>query len=194
MRVIPYGAAGGVTGSCYLVETKRAKILVDCGIFQGFTLSESANRVPGGLDPSRLNAVVLTHAHLDHCGRLPLFVKAGFSNPIYATEATIEVAKLILLDSAHIQEADAIRAEPESSAEDETVAVSEYDSMRSRAEAAEALASRRWSLIQHETERLREEKADIEEKIASAAYIALRPWLRLKLAAVEAAIRKLEED
>ena len=91
-------------------------------------------------------------------------------------------------------EADAIRAEPESSAEDETVAVSEYDSMRSRAEAAEALASRRWSLIQHETERLREEKADIEEKIASAAYIALRPWLRLKLAAVEAAIRKLEED
>ena len=110
MRVIPYGAAGGVTGSCYLVETKRAKILVDCGIFQGFTLSESANRVPGGLDPSRLDAVVLTHAHLDHCGRLPLFVKAGFSGPVYATEATIEVAKLILLDSAHIQEADAIRA------------------------------------------------------------------------------------
>ena len=91
-------------------------------------------------------------------------------------------------------EADEIRAEPESSAEDETVAVSEYDSMRSRAEAAEALASRRWSLIQHETERLREEKADIEEKIAAPTYIALRPWMRLKLAAVEAAIRKLEED
>ena len=91
-------------------------------------------------------------------------------------------------------EADEIRAEPESSAEDETVAVSEYDSMRSRAEAAEALASRRWSLIQHETERLREEKADIEEKIAAPTYIALRPWMRLKLAAVEAAIRKLEEN
>ena len=91
-------------------------------------------------------------------------------------------------------EADEIRAEPESSAEDETVAVSEYDSMRSRAEAAEALASRRWSLIQHETERLREEKADLEEKIAAPTYIALRPWLRLKLAAVEVAIRKLEED
>lgn len=97
-------------------------------------------------------------------------------------------------------EADAIRkeaessAESESSAEDETVAVSDYDSMRGRAEAAEALASHRGSLIQHETERLREEKADLEEKIASAAYIALRPWLRLKLAAVEEAIRKLEED
>lgn len=97
-------------------------------------------------------------------------------------------------------EADAIRNEAESSAEsgssaeDETVAVSEYDSMRSRAEAAEALASRRGSLIQSEIERLREEKADLDEKIASAAYIALRPWLRLKLAAVDEAIRKLEED
>lgn len=110
MRVIPYGAAGGVTGSCYLVETKRAKILVDCGIFQGFSMSESSNRVPGGINPGSLDAIVLTHAHLDHCGRLPLFVKAGFSNPIYATQASIDVAKLILLDSAHIQEADAIRA------------------------------------------------------------------------------------
>lgn len=97
-------------------------------------------------------------------------------------------------------EAEEIRAEAErseeaeSSAGDETVAVSDYDSMRGRAEAAEALASRRGSLIQHETERLREEKADLEEKIASAAYLALRPWLRLKLAAVEEAIRKLEED
>lgn len=91
-------------------------------------------------------------------------------------------------------EADAIRNEAESSAEDETGAVSEYDSMRSRAEAAEALASRRGSRIQHEIKRLREEKADLEEKIASAAYIALRPWLRLKLAAVDEAIRKLEED
>lgn len=85
-------------------------------------------------------------------------------------------------------------AESESSAEVETVAVGDYDSMRGRAEAAEALASRRGSLIQRETERLREEKADLEEKVASAAYIALRPWLRLKLAAVDEAIRKLEED
>ncbi|MCD8283856.1 MAG: MBL fold metallo-hydrolase [Opitutae bacterium] len=109
MRVIPYGAAGGVTGSCYLVETKRSKILIDCGLFQGFATSDSANRVPGGINPSELDAVVLTHAHLDHCGRLPLFVKAGFAKPIYATPATIDVAKLILLDSAHIQESDAVR-------------------------------------------------------------------------------------
>ena len=97
-------------------------------------------------------------------------------------------------------EAEEIRAEAErseeaeSSAGDETVAVSDYDSMRGRAEAAEALASRRGSIIQHETERLREEKADLDDKIAAPAYIALRPWLRLKLAAVEEAIRKLEED
>ena len=90
--------------------------------------------------------------------------------------------------------AEEIRTEAERMAGADAEAISAYDSMRSRAEAAEALASRRWSLIQHETKRLREEKADIEEKIASAAYIALRPWLRLKLAAVEAAIRKMEED
>ncbi len=110
MRVIPYGAAGGVTGSCYLVETKRSKILVDCGLFQGFATSESANRVPSGIKANELDAIILSHAHLDHCGRLPLFVKAGFSGPIYATSATIDIAKLILLDSAHIQESDALRA------------------------------------------------------------------------------------
>ena len=109
MRVIPYGAAGGVTGSCFLVETKKTKILVDCGIFQGFSVDSSANRVPAGIQIDRLDAIVLTHAHLDHCGRLPLFVKAGYAKKIYATQATIEVAKLILLDSAHLQESDAER-------------------------------------------------------------------------------------
>lgn len=109
MRVIPYGAAGGVTGSCFLVETKKSQILVDCGIFQGFSTDISANRVPAGIRTEKLDAIVLTHAHLDHCGRLPLFVKAGYAKKIYATQATIEVAKLILLDSAHLQESDAER-------------------------------------------------------------------------------------
>ncbi len=109
MRVIPYGAAGGVTGSCFLVETKKSHILVDCGIFQGFSADASANRVPAGIRMDKLDAIVLTHAHLDHCGRLPLFVKAGYAKKIYATQATIEVAKLILLDSAHLQESDAER-------------------------------------------------------------------------------------
>lgn len=109
MRVIPYGAAGGVTGSCFLVDIKKSKILVDCGLFQGFSVNVSANRVPAGIQLEKLDAVLLTHAHLDHCGRLPLFVKAGYAKKIYATQATIEVAKLILLDSAHLQESDAER-------------------------------------------------------------------------------------
>lgn len=109
MKIIPYGAAGGVTGSCFLVDIKKSKILVDCGLFQGFSVDVSANRIPSGIQVEKIDAVILTHAHLDHCGRLPLFVKAGFAKKIYATEATIEVAKLILLDSAHLQESDAER-------------------------------------------------------------------------------------
>ena len=91
-------------------------------------------------------------------------------------------------------EAEEIRAEAERMAGADAEAISAYDLMSNRAEAAEALARKRGALIQSEIERLREEKADIEEKIAATAYIALRPWLRLKLAAVEAAIKKLEED
>ncbi len=110
MKIVLYGAAGGVTGSCYFVETKKAKILIDCGLFQGASVvSESANRVPGGVPAEKIDAVILTHAHLDHCGRLPLFVKAGFCGKIFATPAAIDLAKLILLDSAHIQETEAIR-------------------------------------------------------------------------------------
>lgn len=90
-------------------------------------------------------------------------------------------------------EAEEIRAEAERTAGADAEAISAYDSVSNRAEAAEALARKRGALIQSEIERLREEKAELEEKIASAAYIALRPWLRLKLAAVESAIAKLEE-
>lgn len=94
------------------------------------------------------------------------------------------------------EEADGILAETErvAGADAEAISISAYDSMSNRAEAAEALARKRGALIQSEIERLREEKADLEEKISSTAYIALRPWLRLKLAAVEASIRRLEED
>lgn len=91
-------------------------------------------------------------------------------------------------------EADEILAEAERIAGADAEAISAYNSMSDRAEAAEALARKRGALIQSEVVRLREEKADIEDKISSTAYIALRPWLRLKLAAVEAAIRRLEEE
>lgn len=91
-------------------------------------------------------------------------------------------------------EAEEIRAEAERMAGADAEAISAYDLMSNRAEAAEALARKRGALIQSEIERLREEKADLDEKIAAPAYIALRPWLRLKLAAVESAIRKLDGE
>lgn len=91
-------------------------------------------------------------------------------------------------------EAEEIRAEAKRVAGADAEAISAYDSMSRRAEAAEALAHRRGTLIQSEAERLREEKSDLDEKIAAPAYITIRPWLRIKLVAVEAAIRKLEED
>ncbi|HZI31142.1 MAG TPA: MBL fold metallo-hydrolase, partial [Candidatus Binatia bacterium] len=109
MKITTLGAAGGeVTGSAYLVQTKSARILVDCGLFQGGKHADALNRPP--LPANRkLDAVVITHAHLDHTGRLPLLAKAGYAGPVYATQATIELSALILRDSAHLQTADAER-------------------------------------------------------------------------------------
>ena len=109
MKITLYGAANEVTGSAYLVETDRARVLVDFGLFQGGRMTEAKNRVPGGLRPQRLSAVLLTHCHLDHVGRLPLLPGRGFPGPIYATEATIELTDLILRDAAKIQEIDTER-------------------------------------------------------------------------------------
>lgn len=109
MRITLYGAAHEVTGSCYLVETASNRFLVDCGMFQGSEKAERRNRIPERIDARNLEAVLLTHGHLDHCGRLPLLCKAGFKGPIYATAGTIEIAKLILLDAAGIQEGDTKR-------------------------------------------------------------------------------------
>src|SRR5262245_48772621 len=110
MKMTVQGPGGGeVTGSAYLVQTGEAKVLVDCGLFQGARKVENYNRIPkkGGFD--KLNAVVLTHAHLDHTGRLPLLTRAGYGGPIYATPATIDFAELILNDSAHLQQSDVER-------------------------------------------------------------------------------------
>ena len=105
-----HGAAGTVTGSAYLLQTSRATVLVDFGMFQGFNLPEDLNRMPSGLDLGKLNAVILTHAHLDHTGRLPLLAKHGYRGPIYCTEPTIPLTALILRDSAHLQAMDLERA------------------------------------------------------------------------------------
>jgi metallo-beta-lactamase family protein len=102
-----YGAAGEVTGSCYLVETPRARVLVDFGLHQGDIDADARNRTIPPLDPERLDAVVLTHGHLDHCGRLPLLLQHGYRGSIYATPQTTELSEVILRDSASIQESDA---------------------------------------------------------------------------------------
>jgi metallo-beta-lactamase family protein len=110
MRVTIHGAGGGeVTGSAYLLQTRDANILIDLGMFQGAQKVENYNNIPKKGAFTQLDAVVLTHAHLDHTGRLPLLTRAGYKGPIYATPATIDVADLILSDSAHLQLSDVER-------------------------------------------------------------------------------------
>lgn len=109
MQITFYGAAGEVTGSCYLLATDRARVLVDCGMFQGAG-ADRRNQLPPDLDPGQIDAVALTHAHLDHSGRLPLLVQRGYRGPIYATPATIDLARLLLADAAQLQAGDIERA------------------------------------------------------------------------------------
>lgn len=106
MRVTLHGGTDEVTGSAYLVETQKARVLVDFGMFQGTRELEAKNRLPRGTRPKSLDAVVVTHAHLDHTGRLPLIARLGYKPPLYATEATAEMAAIIMQDSARIQERD----------------------------------------------------------------------------------------
>ncbi len=100
-----FGAAKNVTGSCYFMETNGMRILVDCGLYQERDLTQR-NWDPFPVPANTIDAVLLTHAHLDHCGRLPKLVKEGFKGTVYATSATAEIAHIIMLDSAHIQEED----------------------------------------------------------------------------------------
>lgn len=102
-----HGAAREVTGSCHLLHADGIPVMLDCGLFQGRRAEalEKSRRFP--IDPARLKAVVLSHAHIDHCGRLPLLVKQGFTGPIYATPATRDLCAIMLADAAHIQEEDA---------------------------------------------------------------------------------------
>ena len=98
------GAATTVTGSQFLLTTERARVLIDCGMFQGSPNESIRNRIPLAYDPGELDAILLTHAHLDHCGLIPHVVKEGFHGPIWATRGTIELAGLVLLDSGKLQQ------------------------------------------------------------------------------------------
>ncbi|HXJ36965.1 MAG TPA: MBL fold metallo-hydrolase [Candidatus Eisenbacteria bacterium] len=101
------GAAGTVTGSKHLVTIDEGSVLLDCGLFQGLKALRLRNWQPHPFDAARLRAVVLSHAHLDHCGALPLLVRAGFKGPIHCTPGTKDLVEVILLDAAHLQEEEA---------------------------------------------------------------------------------------
>lgn len=100
------GAAESVTGSRHLIEFNHTKVMVDCGLYQERSL-QSRNWEDFGVEPGQVDAILLTHAHLDHCGLIPKLVKEGFNGKIYCTEATAEIAKIVMADSGKIQEEDA---------------------------------------------------------------------------------------
>lgn len=102
MKLTFLGACKEVTGSCYLLETKTTKFLVDCGIWQGARFTENKNYDPFPFNAEELDFVILTHAHLDHCGRIPKLYKEGFRGKIITTKATADFAQLMLADSAHV--------------------------------------------------------------------------------------------
>lgn len=100
MKVIPYGGAKRVTGSCFYVEVRDVRLLIDCGMFQGE--DEEKNYEPFPFDPKKIDYLVLTHAHIDHCGRIPLLVKEGFKGKIICTEPTAKLSRLMLLDASKV--------------------------------------------------------------------------------------------
>jgi len=107
MEIEFFGAAGEVTGSCHILRVQGHTVLLDCGLIQGGRKDEARNAEPFPFDASSVDAVVLSHAHLDHCGRLPLLAKRGFRGPIYAQQATCELSAILLADAAHLEERDA---------------------------------------------------------------------------------------
>jgi metallo-beta-lactamase family protein len=107
VKISFHGAARGVTGSCHLIECGGRRVLIDCGLYQGGRELQEENAEDFGFDPSQIDVLLLTHAHLDHCGRIPLLSKRGFRGEIVTTAASRELARLVLMDSAHLQEEEA---------------------------------------------------------------------------------------
>jgi metallo-beta-lactamase family protein len=145
MQIHFLGGATTVTGSQHLLVTERARVLIDCGMFQGSPNESIRNRLPFAYDPVGLDAVLLTHAHLDHCGLLPLLVKDGYRGPIHATAGTIELAGLVLLDSGKLHEEFAKREarwekrHPDAVAADDKKEADEYQAAIDLAAAGDAV-------------------------------------------------------
>ncbi len=113
MHIQFFGATREVTGSCYLVETAESRLLIDCGMFQGGSFCEAKNHEAFPFDPSTIDAVIVTHAHLDHTGRIPKLVKGGFSGPVFLTPPTFDLMKLVLEDAEKLmRDAQEQKAQP----------------------------------------------------------------------------------
>lgn len=108
MKVKFFGACKEVTGSCHILEVNGKKVLLDCGLIQGSHRDEARNRDPFPFDPKTIDALVLSHAHIDHSGRIPLLVQQGFRGPIYCQDATVELCEVMLKDAAYLNEKDAV--------------------------------------------------------------------------------------
>jgi metallo-beta-lactamase family protein len=109
MKVTIFGAAGAVTGSCHLVEVAGKRILLDCGMIQGSRIEEAKNALPFDFDVKGIDAVILSHAHIDHCGRLPVLIQYGYNGPIYTQNASADLLPVMLEDAASLAEMDAER-------------------------------------------------------------------------------------
>jgi metallo-beta-lactamase family protein len=176
------GGARTVTGSQYLLETARARVLVDCGMFQGSPNESVRNHVPFAFEPPSVDVLLLTHAHLDHCGLIPHLAREGFAGPILATPATIELAGLVLLDSGKLQEEFAKREDrrerrnPEKAAAEDAHDAARYEAALDLAEAGED----RWT--GHDVEEdLRAQPAEIDVDLDEPLYTEREAQLALRL-------------
>lgn len=150
------GGATTVTGSRFLLTTARARVLIDCGMFQGSPNEAVRNRIALGFDPAKVHAVVLTHAHLDHCGLLPLLVRNGFDGQIHATAGTVELASLVLLDSGKLHQEFAKREarwesrNPDKVAADDAKEAADYRAATELANAGETAPSEAAAAATHD--------------------------------------------
>jgi metallo-beta-lactamase family protein len=122
MQLEFFGAAGEVTGSCHIVRVGGRQLLLDCGMVQGGFDAPARNRLPFPFEPGDVDAVVLSHAHIDHCGRLPLLVKRGFDGPIYTNPACADLLPILLNDAAELAIRDAQRTHRDATPGTERVA------------------------------------------------------------------------